>query len=166
MSALTLDPVEIDRVVRDSHPSDSGCEREVWFVGDVVIKRDDAGGETNRDEMYFYENFTGGSFVTKNGDVWEVRLPQTAMVGEYLIMQRVRHPSLEVCWDLDAGKCNFCTMTPVDWGYSHEETCFGNNIYRGLSRYMDHDWGLYDIHPGNYMYDIYTRTIWVIDFAE
>lgn len=164
MSTLTLDPVEIDRVVRDSHPSDSGCYREVWFVGDVVVKRDDNGGETNGDEMYFYETFTGGSFVTKNGDVWEVRLPQTAMVGEYLIMQRVRYPSLESCWDM--GKCNFCTMTPDDWRYLHEETCFGNNLHRGFSQYMQIEWGLDDMHTGNFMYDIYTRTIWVIDFAQ
>lgn len=166
MSTLTLDPVEIDRVVRDSKPSDSGLFRDVWFVGDVVIKREGYGSDINGDEMYFYDHFTGGSFVTENGDVWEVRLPQTAMVGEYIIMERVRHPSLEACWDLDTGKCNFCTMIPVDWGYTHEETCFGDSLSHSFAMYMAHEWDLHDMHTGNYMYDIYTRTIWVVDFAQ
>lgn len=160
----TLAPVEIERICRTDEPSDSGAYREVWFLGDVVIKRDNRDGRTNRAEYEFYEQFTGGSFDVL-GHSWEVRLPKTEMIGEYIVMERVRFPKLEVgarrTWEWE---CNYCTYNHANW--EHEPECFGNELLECLDYYMTNEWGIYDIHQGNFMYDIYTRTVWVIDFAQ
>lgn len=163
MTALA--PVEIERICRDEAPSDSGLYRAVWFLGDVVIKRDNTDGLTNRAEYDFYQNFTGGSFDVL-GHSWNVRLPKTEMIGDYIVMERVRFPKLEIdsyshlsCrWE-----CNYCTYNHADW--DHESECFGSELLECLDDYMTSEWGIYDIHQGNFMYDIYTRTVWVIDFA-
>ena len=162
----TLAPVEIERICRTDEPSDSGMYREVWFLGDVVIKRDNTDGRTNQAEYNFYQEFTGGHF-TVLGHSWEVRLPKTEMIGDYIVMERVRFPKLEVGAQSPIhGKweCNYCTYNHAQW--EHESECFANELLECLDYYMTNAWGIYDIHQGNFMYDIYTRTVWVIDFAQ
>lgn len=162
----TLAPVEIERICRTDEPSDSGMYREVWFLGDVVVKRDNNGGHSNRAEYDFYQNFTGGTFDVL-GHSWNVCLPKTEMIGEYIVMERVRFPKLEVMGRdrlTDKLECNYCTYNHADW--EHESECFGNELLECLDYYMTNVWGIYDIHVGNFMYDIYTRTVWVIDFAQ
>lgn len=165
MTAVGLDPVQIEQVVTSDEPSDSGSYREVWFFGDVVIKRDDNAGETNRDEMDFYSNFDESKTFDVQGHQWRVRLPQTAMVGEYLVMERVRFPKLETKYS--STECNFCEPVRQPWGYAMcQDDCFGYTLFRNLETFMSNQWNIWDTHSGNFMYDILTRTIWFIDFAQ
>lgn len=160
----TLAPVEIEHLCRTDEPSDSGMYRDVWFLGDVVVKRDNCNGRINREEYDFYQEFTEGSFDVL-GHSWKVCLPKTEMIGDYIVMERVRFPKLEIyAQSTDKLECNYCTYNHADW--EHEPECFGNELMDCLDDYMTNVHGIYDMHEGNFMYDIYTRTAWVIDFAQ
>lgn len=174
MTTLTLDPVQIEKVV--SSPSDAGGSyRDVWFFGDIVIKQDDDGGSTNRQEYDFYQSFEGGSFMFE-GEEWEVVLPKTSMVGNYIIMEKVEHPHLVVTFT----ECEFCfprTITTKFYNiflkktetYSHkehDERCKGIAFIQALDSYMSWNHFINDTHEGNFMVDAENNRVYFVDFAQ
>lgn len=175
MTTLTLDPVQIEKVV--SSPSDAGgCYRDVWFFGDIVIKKDDCGGDVNEGEYLFYCQFIPSSFEFE-GETWTVELPKTAMIDEYIIMEKVKYPHIE----LSDGKkgCDFCTMEKETHSYidfagnktirtykRHSDNCSGANFIVALDNHMSWEHEISDTHAGNFMVDIENNRVIFVDFAQ
>lgn len=174
MTTLTLDPVQIEKVV--SSPSDAGGSyRDVWFFGDIVIKKDDDDGHTNRNEYEFYQTFQGGTFMFE-GEEWEVILPETSMVGDYIIMEKVEHPHLVVTFS----ECEFCVRQTVrvktyniflqkmeTYSYKeHDGRCKGIAFIQALDTYMSWYHYINDTHEGNFMVDAENNRVYFVDFAQ
>lgn len=159
-----LDHHQIEKVV--SAPSDdAGSFRNVWFFGDIVIKKDKdntrigAGcrSEYNRSKELFDTTFEF------RGETWSLRFPETSMVGDYLIMERIygESASAEFCTD-----CN--PFYENEDGYPYWDHT-GNDCFTvELDSIVDEIcWGLeiYDMHDLNWRFDRELRTVWVVDFA-
>lgn len=174
MATVTLDPIEIERVVSSSPSDTNGSYRQVWFFGDIVIKRDNTGGRTNRNEFAFYEAFEGASFEFE-GEDWEIVLPKTALIGEYIVMEKVEHPFLEID---GGGNCGFCKMKKevykhLDWEgkefshtyYTHADECCGIDFLFAVDNCMS-ELGIGDTHEFNFMVDAENNRVYFIDFAQ
>lgn len=133
---ITLD--EANKVVRDSNSSGSGCYREVWIVGDLVIKRNIAAGyDCNSEELTNY-HIVKNDFprtVTFFGTAVKIDIPEMTMLGEYLIAKYID-------------------------GEHFEKPTVETDV---VDRFMSERYGLVDIHEGNVIFD--GDTYWVVDLG-
>lgn len=161
---ITADHPTIECVVRTLPPSASGWYRNVWFYGDIVIKCDNGNlmGACAA-EYYNYLEFEDFEFE-RGGETFYVRFPETVMIGEYLIMRKIDFPFLKHaddfgCPDAPIGKtvCNYDEHRD-----SHRHGILANWIEDELYDRCN----ISDMHTGNFKFDVYTNTFWIIDFAE
>lgn len=171
---LTVDGIE--KVVRTEPSSASGAFREVWFIGDVVVKRDGNSGETNRGEARNYEEFKARegvyfceetqSLAWHNGvpkdrlgpnkrHAYNIRFPKMFMVGDYLVAERVRHP--HPCAE-HREKYGFRCGNPV--------VCADCRASGDIQEIMEMEFGIGDMHGGNFCYDAETNTAYIVDIQE
>lgn len=159
-----LDRHQIEKVV--SAPSDAvGSFRNVWFFGDIVIKKDNCETVGRSGCRYEYERSKILSDTTFEfrGETWSLRFPKTSMIGDYLIMERIygESASAEFCTDCQPA---YKPDGEYSYWYHTDYYCFTDELDGIVDEVC---WGLeiYDMHDLNWRFDRELRTVWVVDFA-
>ena len=159
METQTLPSVdEIIKVV-SGHSSSEGATREVFIFGDLVIKRDKGGYHfsANAAEIAAYNKFVPGDH-TLNGITYSIKVPRMAMVGEYLIAERVLFPHIAV-YD------EFEPVATCEHEYNYEECEPCSDIAHYIEYICENIYGIFDMHPENFMWDADTNTAWLVDIG-
>lgn len=150
----------MDEIVKvtSGQSSAHGCHREVFIFGDLVIKRDKSStGFSNLSEMEAYNNFVAGEHGA-DGSTYNIKVPSMAMIGEYIVADRVQFPHLAV-YNEETG------ATPCE----HEEEYYlcgeCTKIINDIEMICEREYDIYDMHSENFMWDADTRTAWIIDIA-
>lgn len=141
-------------------PSDvNGSTRDVWFFGDVVIKQNlpSQYNNTNYNQLEYdnYLKFSPATFEHK-GATWTIRFPVTLLVGQYLVMDFIDLPE---CINME--RCKNSCQTYEE----HDDECYDGLLY-AIESAAAKNYGLWDVHEGNYRVDWDTNTIWLIDFSN
>ena len=171
---LTVDGIE--KVVRSGPSNASGAYRDVWFVGDVVVKRDEDHGETNRGEVRNYEKFKARegvytrevpqSIAWHNGApkdrlgpnkwiAYNIRFPEMFMVGDYLVAERVKFP--HPCAEYKEKHGIRC---------GHMDICEECRAAYDVRAIMRDEFSVSDMHGENFCYDAETNTAYIVDIQE
>lgn len=160
-----LDRHQIEQVIKA--PSDAaGSFRDVWFFGDIVIKRDkkDTWGTAGCAIEYERSKELSDTTFKFRGETWSLRFPKTSMIGDYLIMERIygESASAEVCTDCKPSYENDGEYSY--WYHTSEGCCFLSDLDNVVNNIC---WrlGIYDMHDLNWRFDRELRTVWVVDFA-
>lgn len=164
---MNLTEPKIEKIV-SSPSSANGSFRDVWFFGDIVIKKDRDNTYSNVGCRAEYQNFLKFSKMEAtfelDGQKWSLRFPETSMIGDYLIMQRIPFP------DASPEHCDDCEPIEEDFGggvyYTHGGWgCFLEELEEAVDEACRDNFGIQDMHSLNFKYDIDNRTVWLIDFA-
>lgn len=160
-----LDEHQIEQVIKA--PSDAaGSFRDVWFFGDIVIKKDKKStihGHSGCVQEYERSKELSDTTFVFRGETWSLRFPQTSMIGDYLIMERIYGESAS------AEFCKDCKPTYYEdglWSYWEHtgEDCFTSELDAEV-QCVCLDLSIYDMHELNFRFDRELRTVWVVDFA-
>lgn len=151
-----INDIDIERVLRKG-PSSAGGFRDVYFIGDSLVlkvNQDRTQAQTNRGEFGNYNRLKSlmPMKAKARGIEFEIRIPEMAMVGEFLFAERVHLPHLPEtpfkCWNSCEHEGSF-------------EPCNLNYAVWEVADTID----LYDIHEDNYCWDADTKTAWIIDLG-
>lgn len=146
---------EITKVV-SGRSSAKGCSREVFIFGDLVIKKE-VGDWGNLAEIDAYHKFKPGEY-TINGETYSIKVPKMAMVGRYLVAERVPFPHLALL-----GDDYLIAACAHNDNYEECEDCY--EIIRAVEDICADEYKIYDMHHENFMWDAATRTAWLVDIA-
>lgn len=160
---INADTIELAEVTRGV-PSASGYYRSVWFFGDdLVVKRDHSDHGACQAEYERYLTIHDFSF-RRNGELFHVRFPETVMIGDYLVMKRVKHEFLKDAWSGE------CPDKPAGSDYCkrqiHREEHRSGILEEMIASELENRFGILDMHCENFMFDEKTNTFWIIDFAS
>ena len=172
-------------------PSSGGVQRNVWFVGDLVGKKDQYG----EDEPYCkqeHRNFLifrdlerkKGVQKFRFGRAWgTIKVPEMVLTGDDCIIAERAAGEHLLYWAKDcpeaackdrknkcpeAGNhdpiwCNDC----YEYRFAtHVKGCRIGKIIQGVDNYAERYLGLEDMHHENFLWDEETRTAWLVDIAE
>ena len=184
---MNIDSLDVEKITAKA-PSSGGAQRDVWFVGDLVIKKDQYEGDHYCEAEY--ENYCAYIEETKPrkfrfGREWgTIRFPEMTRVGDYIVAQRAKGEHLPYqkaecptpeCKNSPtrcpkfrkrghvAADCWDCYL--AKWS-GHDKTCRYGKIMAGVEKYAAERLGLEDMHNENFLWDDATKTAWLIDIAE
>lgn len=154
MKTMTLEQVR--RAIGRPLPDGSGAFRDVYFLDDLVVKADWAGGANNEDEIDNYKNILHILAANNVIDGITFRVPEMTMVDKYLIAERVREGKHLV-------GCPACEDDDY-FNFLHDR-CDEQKIIDKVSSIACCEFGLIDMHGFNFFWIEETKTAILIDLG-
>lgn len=150
-----VDITKVQRTIKATVPSASGCQREVWFMGaDVVVKKEySCYSGANAMEFAAANRMRADEPIPFSGMAGTLRVPAMVMLTDDIIAAE-RAPGEHLYLDMD------CRMRHDD-GATCDEACA---IFQEVRAIADR-YGVTDVHEENFLWDASTRTAWLVDLG-